>query len=560
MSTISASTTTTTAFKVTSDTTGTLVLQTGSTPTTAVTIDTSGNFGLGVVPSAWATYPALQVNRGSLWGPGSSFYSSANLYFDGTNRRYIASSYASEYEQASGQHIWFNAPSGTAGNVVTLTQAMTLDASGNLGIGTSSPAAKLHVQGAVGSLAALFSDATNYTLAIARSGATGSVGMLYGTSGSSLALGANGSEAARIDTSGNLGIGTTTVVSGCKLNVSGGINSTNGALNFSGNGGFYNAANKFGVDNYVGASRFYSSGANSSTKGSYEFHITDSVGTLDTIAMTLDGLGTLGVGITPNTWGGGGKAIQLPGGALSGYSGASNNQTILWNNCYYGSNFTYINTDYANYFRMYNGDYAWFNAPSGTAGTTPTFTQVMTLDKSGNLLVGTTSNPDVARLYVRYDTLTTQPVIMSVTKQSASTSWNHFVGQSGNGTIITTNNIFIRGNGNIENVNNSYGAISDAKLKENVTDATPKLNQLQQVRVVNYNLIGEPDNKQIGVVAQELEQVFPAMVSESADIDANGNDLGTTTKSVKYSVFVPMLIKAIQELKAEFDAYKASHP
>ena len=75
----------------------------------------------------------------------------------------------------------------------------------------------------------------------------------------------------------------------------------------------------------------------------------------------------------------------------------------------------------------------------------------------------------------------------------------------------------------------------------------------------NYNLIGET-TKQIGVVAQELETLFPAMVDESLDKDAEGNDLGTTTKSVKYSVFVPMLIKAIQELKAEFDAYKASHP
>jgi hypothetical protein len=47
MSTISASTATNTAYKVTADTTGTLVLQTGSTPTTAVTIDTSQNVGIG---------------------------------------------------------------------------------------------------------------------------------------------------------------------------------------------------------------------------------------------------------------------------------------------------------------------------------------------------------------------------------------------------------------------------------------------------------------------------------------------------------------------------------
>jgi hypothetical protein len=85
--------------------------------------------------------------------------------------------------------------------------------------------------------------------------------------------------------------------------------------------------------------------------------------------------------------------------------------------------------------------------------------------------------------------------------------------------------------------------------EENITDATPKLNGLLQVRVVNYNLIGD-ENKQLGVVAQELEQVFPALIDESPDRDTEGNDLGTTTKSVKYSVFVPMLIKAIQEQQA----------
>jgi hypothetical protein len=47
------------------------------------------------------------------------------------------------------------------------------------------------------------------------------------------------------------------------------------------------------------------------------------------------------------------------------------------------------------------------------------------------------------------------------------------------------------------------------------------------------------------------------MVEEAPDRDADGKDLGTTTKSVKYSVFVPMLIKAIQELKAEVDALKS---
>ena len=101
-------------------------------------------------------------------------------------------------------------------------------------------------------------------------------------------------------------------------------------------------------------------------------------------------------------------------------------------------------------------------------------------------------------------------------------------------------------NGNVVNSNNSYGSISDVSLKENIVDATPKLDKLCDVKVRNYNLIGE-EQKQIGVIAQELEEVFPSMV------DTDGT---TGLKQVKYSVFVPMLIKAVQELKAEVDSLK----
>ena len=102
-------------------------------------------------------------------------------------------------------------------------------------------------------------------------------------------------------------------------------------------------------------------------------------------------------------------------------------------------------------------------------------------------------------------------------------------------------------NGNIQNSNNSYGAISDIKLKENITDASSKLTDLLKVKIRNYNLIGDT-NKQIGVIAQELEEVFPSLIEETEDRDNNGYLIGTKTKSVKYSVFVPMLIKAVQEL------------
>jgi hypothetical protein len=117
------------------------------------------------------------------------------------------------------------------------------------------------------------------------------------------------------------------------------------------------------------------------------------------------------------------------------------------------------------------------------------------------------------------------------------------------GSRSTGGTFFVRTNGDVTNLNNSYGAISDIRLKENILDATPKLVQLKGVRVVNYNLIGD-SKKQLGVIAQELEKIFPGLVEESTDYASDGQLLGTTTKSVKYSVFIPILIKALQEQQA----------
>lgn len=114
----------------------------------------------------------------------------------------------------------------------------------------------------------------------------------------------------------------------------------------------------------------------------------------------------------------------------------------------------------------------------------------------------------------------------------------------------------VRTDGNVLNYNNSYGALSDAKLKENVADATPKLDDLCKLRVVNFNYIGD-ENKQIGLIAQEVEQVFPKLVDDTPDTDADGNETGEVTKSVKYSILVPMLVKAMQEQQEMISALEA---
>jgi hypothetical protein len=79
-----------------------------------------------------------------------------------------------------------------------------------------------------------------------------------------------------------------------------------------------------------------------------------------------------------------------------------------------------------------------------------------------------------------------------------------------------------------------------------------------QLKVRNFNLIAdETKTKQIGFIAQEFEQIFPGLIEEAPDKDMENNDLGTVTKTIKTSVLVPMLVKAIQELKTQNDALQS---
>jgi hypothetical protein len=133
----------------------------------------------------------------------------------------------------------------------------------------------------------------------------------------------------------------------------------------------------------------------------------------------------------------------------------------------------------------------------------------------------------------------------------AGTSVAHFIGQHSATAVNTgTTSFLVWTNGNVENTNNSYGALSDVKLKENIVDAGSQWNDLKALQVRNYNFkeeTGQQTHTQIGLVAQEVELVSPGLVGESPDRDAEGNDLGTVTKSVSYSVLYMKAVKALQE-------------
>ena len=117
-------------------------------------------------------------------------------------------------------------------------------------------------------------------------------------------------------------------------------------------------------------------------------------------------------------------------------------------------------------------------------------------------------------------------------------------------------------NGDVENTNGDYGNISDIKLKENIVDATSQWNDLKAVRFRKFNFKAETGNQthtQLGVIAQELELTSPGLVRETVDRDKDGNDLGTTTKSVKSSVLTMKALVALQEAMARIETLETQN-
>jgi len=189
--------------------------------TEAMRLDSAGNMGLGVTPSAWALsgLSAIQIKNAGFAGYLNNSYVQANAYFDGSGiARYIANGFATQYVQTSGQHIFYTAASGTAGNTLSSnTQAMTLDASGNLGIGTTSPSFRLEVRDTADAVIALVKSGANSLRFLS----TSSGGVINQVDNNPLAFYTNNSERARITSGGDLLVGTTSRASDEKVIFSG---------------------------------------------------------------------------------------------------------------------------------------------------------------------------------------------------------------------------------------------------------------------------------------------------------------------------------------------------
>tara|TARA_X000001388_G_scaffold37145_1_gene26306 strand:- start:426 stop:2057 length:1632 start_codon:yes stop_codon:yes gene_type:complete len=130
--------------------------------------------------------------------------------------------------------------------------------------------------------------------------------------------------------------------------------------------------------------------------------------------------------------------------------------------------------------------------------------------------------------------------------------WTSHAGQAGSNRAKL--HFRVEGDGDVLNTNNSYGQISDEKLKQDIVDASSQWEDIKAVKVKKFkfkdavtNLGADKAILQIGVVAQDLEAAgMSGLVKDTPDVIDNV-DQGTVTKSVKYSVLYMKAIKALQE-------------
>jgi hypothetical protein len=160
--------------------------------------------------------------------------------------------------------------------------------------------------------------------------------------------------------------------------------------------------NAAGVVGAAGATDF---GMTASTGGKLWLGANNGTGT--TYAV-LDTSGNLGLGATPSAWGGNAIAftVKSAGSSIEGSlcNTGADNATAIANNAYYNAGWKYVwsgGSYGATRYDLENGQHRWYTAPSGTAGNAISFTQALTLDASGSLLVGATSSYRNGKLVVK---------------------------------------------------------------------------------------------------------------------------------------------------------------
>jgi len=479
--------------------------------------------------------------------------------------------------------------------------------------------------------------------------------VLKGGSSSYISINTASTEVARFTSAGYLGIGTSSPSYALDIvgTTSGASNSVRltpyiyqNAFNYISRQASYGAGNYSSFEHQEGGTSYawfrnygsaYGSGLNYATELWNSQNGIIRFGTNNTETMRLDTSGNLGLGVTPSAWSAGIKILQVGTYSSVGFDGA--NSTWIGNNWSYNGSYKFLSSGYASYYFQTggSGQHQWFTSTtSGTAGTTATFTQAMTLDNSGRLIVGATSvtsSVEIGSFYgaagsggsevdlALYDSTSSKSIKLIRTggtynyagmggtegalytstnlnivsdggvikfntgASTGSSSERARIDSSGNLLVGTTSAYNVDGNGfnftpgagtvmvtkHITGTTNgayyslfmyggaiagsitqatsttvNYNTSSDQRLKTNIVDA-PQGN-IDQIKVRSFDWIADGSHQEYGMVAQELIEVAPYAVHQPENTEE--------FMGVDYSKLVPMMIREIQDLKAEVNQLK----
>jgi hypothetical protein len=288
-------------------------------------------------------------------------------------------------------------------DVTGSTTPLTIDSSGQLALGTTTATNTLTVQGTVAYNLNSTTDVYKYF--------TGGAGLVYAGTTTSTAIGflTSGGERMRLDTSGNLGIGTSSP--GQKLEVAGNI-----FVNTSGNPYAEIKTSGSGNNPYLKLTADTNSWTFQGTFSNANDDLLVLYNATTLLDLTKDG--NLGLGVTPSAWGGTYKAQQIgQAGVLAGHGSLP--AFTLASNAYENSGWKAITTNPAQRIDLSSDNNAtiFYRAASATAGSALSWVETARFDSSGNLGIGT-SSPDAK---LRIDAASPTRGIVEVVRGTGST-------------------------------------------------------------------------------------------------------------------------------------------